>query len=113
MDQEYVGRSGDAGGYQVEIGDDRVRVLKDRVEVFGRPVEPHAGRSIGEFVAAAGRLHLTWGRQPEGDEVVAISDAADQRENAPRFVVNVSDPDLSGWSTVPGLIPGLVDTESS
>ena len=112
MDQEYVGRSGDVGGYQVEIGDDRVRVLKDRVEVFGRPIEPHDGRSIGEFVASAGRLHLTWGRQPEGDEVVVISDADDPREDAPRFVINITAPDLSGWTTVPGLLAGLPDTDA-
>ena len=113
MDQDYVGRSGDVGGYQVEIGDERVRVLKDRVEVFGRLVEPHAGRSIGEFVAGAGKLHLTWGRQSEGDEVVVISDASDPREDAPRFVVNVTDPDLSGWTTVPGLLPEPPPTETS
>jgi hypothetical protein len=113
VDQDYVGRSGDVGGYQVEIGDDRVRVLKDRVEVFGRPVKPHGGRSIGAFVADAGKLHLTWGRQPEGDEVVVISDADDPRPDAPRFVINVSDPDLSGWTTVPGLLPGPSETEFS
>ncbi len=113
MDQDYVGRSGDVGGYQVQIGDDQVRVLKDRIEVFGRPVEAHQGRSIGEFVAAAKKLHLTWGRQPEGDEVVVISDAGDPRETAPRFVINITDPDLSGWTTVPGLIPGVPETATS
>ena len=110
MDQDYVGRSGDVGGYQVEIGDHRFRVLKDRVEVFGRDIEPHDGRSIGQFVATAGKLHLTWGRQPEGDEVVVLPAAADASETALRFVINVTDPALSGWTTTSGLVPDLPES---
>ena len=97
MEQEYAGRSGDVGGYQVEIGENDVRVLKAGVEVVRRQVEPHAGRSLADLVAAARQPRLNWGRLPEGDEVIVISDAAGDHDDALSYVVNISDPALSGW----------------
>jgi len=97
VEQEYLGRTGDVGGYHLEVGEDRVRVLKDGVAVLDHAVPPHGGRSIGRFVAEAGDLRLAWGRLPEGDEVIAISDAAAGTDEALTYVVNISDEALSGW----------------
>lgn len=104
MDQEYLGRSGDLGGYRIEVGEDRVRVLKDGVVVLDHAVPPHGERSIGAFVAGAAELRLAWGRLPDGDEMIAISDAAAAAEGAPSYVVNITDEDLSGWGHGGGLL---------
>jgi hypothetical protein len=98
VEQNYAGRSGDVGGYQVEIGDDEVRVLKEGVELIRRRVEPHAGRSLADVVAAAGRPRLRWGRLPDGDEVIIVFDAAAGSEDALSYAINVSDPARSGWT---------------
>ena len=97
MEQPYAGRSGDVGGYQVEIGEHHLRVLKAGVEVVQRAVAPHAGRTLADFVAAARQPHLTWGRLPEGDEIIIVADAAADHTDALSYAINVSDPDLSGW----------------
>lgn len=44
---EYLGRSGNVGGYRVEVGENRVRVLKDGVAVIDYAVPPLGGESIG------------------------------------------------------------------
>lgn len=96
MDQPYAGRSGDVGGYQVEIGEHHLRVLKAGVEVVDLVVAPHAGRTLADFVAAARQPHLTWGRLPEGDEII-VADAAADHADALSYAINISDPELSGW----------------
>jgi hypothetical protein len=98
VEQDYVGRSGDVGGYQVEIGDDGLRVLKEGVELVDHPVAPHAGRSLADLVAAAGQPRLRWGRLPEGDEVIIVFDAADEGDDALSYAINITDPDASGWT---------------
>ena len=104
MEQEYLGRSGDVGGYRMEVGEDRVRVLKEGVVVLDHEVPPHGGRSIGQFVAAARDLRLAWGRLPDGDEVIVISDAADGTDEATSYTVNITDEGLSGWGHGTGLL---------
>ena len=104
MEREYLGRSGDVGGYRLEVEDDRLRVLKEGVVVLDHVVPPHAGRSIGRFVAEAGDLRLAWGRLPVGDEAIAISDAAAGTDEALSYVVNIGDPGLSGWGHGLGLL---------
>src|SRR3712207_7032260 len=94
--EESLGRSGSLGGYRLEVGEDRVRVLKDGVSVLDHAVPRHDGTSIGRFVAAAGDLRLAWGRLPDGDEVIVISDAADGTDEALSYAVNITDEGLSG-----------------
>ena len=102
--EEYLGRSGSLGGYRLEVGDDRVRVLKDGVTVLDHAVPDHDGTSIGQFVAGAGDLRLAWGRLPDGDDVIVISDAADGTDEALSYTVNITDEGLSGWGHGTGLL---------
>ena len=102
--EEYLGRSGSLGGYRLEIGEDRVRVLKGDVTILDHAAPPHGGRSIGAFVADAKDLRLAWGRLPDGDEVIVISDAADGTDEALSYTVNITDEGLSGWGHGTGLL---------
>ena len=102
--EDYLGRSGDVGGYRLEVGEDRVRVLKEGVVVLDHHVPPHRGRSIGRFVENAADLRLAWGRLPDGDEVIVISDTADGTDEATSYAVNITDEGLSGWGHGTGLI---------
>ena len=102
--EEYLGRSGSLGGYRLEVGEDRVRVLKDDVVVLDHEVPPHDGTSIGRFVAGARDLRLAWGRLPDGDEVIVVSDAADGTDAALSYTVNITDEALSGWGRGTGLL---------
>ena len=95
---DYIGRAGYAGGYRVEIGEDRLVVIKDDVVVAEQPVPLRDGLSIGRFAAAAQDLRIGWGRLPTGDEVVAVYDGREPRHG---FVVNLTDPGLSGWGEPP------------
>lgn len=97
MEQDYAGRSGDVGGYRVEIGDDAVRVLKEGVELVNRPVPSHGGRSLADL-AASGKPRLRWGRLPDGDEVIIVYDAAADSRDALSYAINISDPARSGWT---------------
>ena len=111
MEQEYLGRSGDVGGYRMEVGEDRVRVLKEGVVVLDHQVPSHGGTSVGQFVAAAKDLRLTWGRLPDGDEVIVISEAADGTDEALSYTLNVTDEGLSGWGRATGLLAAADATD--
>ena len=95
---DYIGRTGYASGYRVEIGEDRLVVIKDDVVVAEQPVPLRDGASIGHFAAAAEDLRIGWGRLPTGDEVVVVYDGREPRHG---FVVNLTDPGLSGWGEPP------------
>ena len=102
--EEYLGGSGDVGGYRLEVGEDRVRVLKGDAVVVDHEVPPHDGLTIGRFVAGAGDLRLAWGRLPDGDEVIVISDAADGTDEGLSYTVNIGQEGLSGWGRWIGLL---------
>ena len=109
--EEYPGRSGSLGGYRLEVAEDRVRVLEEGVVVLDHLVPGHDGTSIGQFVAAAKDLRLTWGRLPDGDEVIVISEAADGIDEALSYTVNVTDEGLSGWGSATGLLAAADATD--
>jgi hypothetical protein len=106
---EYVGRSGYVGGYQVVVGEDRVRVLKDGVTVADQPVPLIDGRSIGRFAAEAEDLRIGWGRLPTGDEVIVLFDG---RQPRLAYTVNLLDPTLSAWGE-PLAISSSVSADST
>jgi hypothetical protein len=95
---EYIGRSGYVGGYRVAVSPDRVNVVKDGVVVADVPVPRGNDRSIDRFLDEAESPQLGWGRLPSGDEILALFDARRPRHG---FVVNLSEPGLSGWSELP------------
>jgi hypothetical protein len=107
VEQDYAGRSGDVGGYQVEIEDEVVRVLKAGVAVVEHRVGPHGGRSLADVVAMARQPRLRWGRLPEGDEVIIVFDAADEGDDALSYAINISVPDASGWTHGHDLLAAL------
>ena len=102
--QEYIGRSGYLGGYRLLVGGDRVRVLKEDVVILDHQAPPYDSLSIGQFVAQAEDLRLAWGRLPDGDEVIVVSDAAQGTDVGLSYTINIRQEALSGWGRGVGLV---------
>ena len=96
---EYLGRSGDVGGYRLVVEEDRVVATKEGVTVVDHEVPRRGGLSIGRFVADATELNLDWTRLPDGDEAIVIADAGGGATGL-AYVLNLTDEALSGWMPV-------------
>lgn len=91
------GLCGHVHEYDVFVSGDSIRVVEDGVSQDpGRASTTVDG--LAEFVAGAEDLRLSWGRFPDGAEVIYIYDLADDCFG---YGFNLSMPPLSEWGYAP------------